>query len=317
VDLLVHLETFIAVAAQQSFSRAAEELGIAQPLLSRRIKNLEAMLGGELFHRAPRQIRLTDFGALLLPYAQDVVDRTGHLRSVAASARSSTVHRLGIPPDCDPASLARLIRGAADRGIPVSLHEAPAAARAAALSEGALALAVIRVPPEAAPLAVPLGLASANAPSAARDDQSLHLDSLRPRRGVAVDESPALLLMPEDDTPVFADRFDRAMATSGLAHQRVLITSSASAAVAEVLAGTGLLLCDGPLARRHGLAWTPLADAELHRGYELAGAPGRDGVPPAGELADRLASLLGAVVGAGGHSEPPGDDARTRLAARA
>ena len=313
----MHLETFIAVAAAQSFSRAAEELGIAQPLLSRRIKNLEAMLGGELFHRAPRQIRLTDFGALLMPYAQDVVDRTDHLRSVAASARSSAVHRLGIPPDCDPASLARLIRGAADRGIAVSLHEAPAAARAAALSEGALALALVRVPSEGAALVIALGLATAGAPAAARGAQALHLDSLRPRRGVDADDPPVLLLMPEDDTPVFTERFDRAMARSGVAHHRVGLTSSTSAAVAEVLAGTAQLLCDGPFARRHGLAWTPLADAELHRGYELAGGPGRDGEPPAGELMERLGSLLAGVVGAEGHPAPPGDDARTRLAARA
>jgi hypothetical protein len=97
----------------------------------------------------------------------------------------------------------------------------------------------------------------------------------------------------------------------------VRITASAGAAVAEVLAGAGLLLCDGPFARRHGLAWTPLADAELRRGYELAGAPGRAGAVAADQLAEWLAPLLGAVVGAGGHPEPPGDDARTRLTARA
>ena len=48
MDLLVHLETFVAVAEERSFSRAAEALGIAQPLLSRRVKSLEDHLGGEL-----------------------------------------------------------------------------------------------------------------------------------------------------------------------------------------------------------------------------------------------------------------------------
>ena len=104
------------MAAERSFSRAAETLGIAQPLLSRRIKNLEATFGGELFHRAPRQIRLTEFGVLLLPHAQDALARTNHLRSVAESARGSSVRVLGVPPDCEPNVLARVIRAAADGG---------------------------------------------------------------------------------------------------------------------------------------------------------------------------------------------------------
>jgi LysR family transcriptional regulator, benzoate and cis,cis-muconate-responsive activator of ben and cat genes len=330
VDLLSHLETFVAVAAQRSFSRAAETLGIAQPLLSRRIKNLEGSLGGELFDRAPRQIRLTEFGALLLPHAQDVLDRTNHLRHVAESARRSTVHLLGVPPDCEPAALSRVLRAAADRGIPVGVHESPARPRAAALSEGVLTLALIRVPADAAPLVVPLGLASAAALSAARGGRSLHLDSLRPRRGAHADEPPALLVMPEDDTPVLTERLERAMATAGLARQRVRITSSSSAAAAEVLAGADLLLCDGPFARRHGLTWTALADVGLHRGYELAGpgvVPGGRGVAP-GRLggpgvvategwADWLAPLLGAAVGAGDRVEPPAEDRGAGLTVRA
>ena len=317
MDLLSHLETFAAVADHLSFSRAAEKLGIAQPLLSRRVKNLESALGGELFHRTSRQIRLSDFGALLLPYAQDVLDRTNHLRSVAESARSSAVRVLGIPPDCEPAALARVIRAATDRGVPVSVHESPARARAAALSEGALALALVRVPADAAPLVVPLGLASATPLLTTGGHRSLHLDSLRPRRGVHVGEPAALLVVPEDDIPAFTDRLHRAMATAGLPQQRVRITSSTSAAAAEVLAGAGLLLCDGPFARRHGLPWAPLAEAGLHRGYELAGAPGRDGAVAVGRLAAWLAPLLGAAVGAVGRGEPPGDDPRARLAVRA
>ncbi|MDQ6851429.1 MAG: LysR family transcriptional regulator [Actinomycetota bacterium] len=317
MDLLSHLETFVAVADQRSFSRAAEKLGIAQPLLSRRVKNLEAALDGELFHRTSRQIRLSDFGALLLPYAQDVLDRTNHLRSVAESARSSTVRVLGIPPGCEPSALARVIRAAADRGIPLSVHEAPAAARAAALSDGVLALALVRVPADDAPLVVALGLASATPPSITGGFRSLHLDSLRPRRGVHVGEPPALLVVPEDDIPVFTDRLHRSMAAAGLAQQRVRTTSSSSAAAAEVLAGAGLLLCDGPFARRHGLSWTPLADGRLHRGYELVGAPRRDGASVAAQLADFLEPLLGAAVGAAGRGEPPGDDPRAHLMVRA
>jgi LysR family transcriptional regulator, benzoate and cis,cis-muconate-responsive activator of ben and cat genes len=317
MDLLAHLETFVAVAEQQSFSRAAETFGIAQPLLSRRIKNLEMTMGGELFRRTPRQVQLTEFGALLLPYAQDVVDRTRHLRSVAESARSATVYVLGVPPDCDPSALARVMRSAVDGGVPLSVHESSAKARATALEDGAVALALVRVPADAAALVVPLGLASAAALTAVRGGRPLHLDSLRPRRGDGVAEPPALLVMPEDDTPSFIERLQQAMAMAGVAQQRVRITASTSAAAAEVLAGASLLLCDGRFARRHGLAWMPLADAGLHRGYELAFAPGRPGGVATAAMANWLAPLLGAAVGGTLRAEPSGDDARARLTARA
>ena len=215
--------------------------------------------------------------------------------------------------------------------MPVSVHESPARARAAALSDGALALALVRVPPDAAPLVVALGLASVAELPDAGGHRSLHLDSLRPRRGAHAGEPAALLVAPEDDIPVFIDRLHRAMATAGLAQQRVRITSSAAAAAAEVLAGAGLLLCDGPFARRHGLAWTALADAGLHRGYELAGAPKKKAEGTARPrrtspwiwLVTRLGAAVGqsVVASRSARSRPsddlPGDDSRFRLTVRA
>ncbi|MGZ4288829.1 MAG: LysR family transcriptional regulator, partial [Solirubrobacteraceae bacterium] len=90
MDLLAHLEAFAAVAERRSFSAAAEQLHIAQPLLSRRIKNLERRLGGELFERSQRRVRITELGQLLLPHAQEVISRTRHLLAVAESAHRTT-----------------------------------------------------------------------------------------------------------------------------------------------------------------------------------------------------------------------------------
>ncbi|GAA0919963.1 hypothetical protein GCM10009557_90760 [Virgisporangium ochraceum] len=67
MDLLAHLAAFVAVADEASFSRAADRLGIAQPLLSRRVRTLEEHFGGPLFDRSPRRVSTTDFGQLLLP----------------------------------------------------------------------------------------------------------------------------------------------------------------------------------------------------------------------------------------------------------
>ena len=303
MDLMVHLETFAAVAEEMSFSRAAEELAIAQPLLSRRIKTLEDHLGGDLFDRTRRQIAMTDFGGLLLPYAQDLLRRAEQLRAVARSARTSAVRALGVPPDCDPPSLARIIRAAADRGVAISVHELPSVPRAAAFADGTLALALLRVPPDTATLAVPLGLAPL-------DTGPVHLDSLRPRRG-ADPAGPPVLVTPEDDLPLFTEPLRRAAARAGLPEERISVRPATSTALAEMLAGDGLLLCTEAFARRHHVAWAPLADASLRRGYDLGRARSR-GMPSV----DWLPPLLGAAVGATPPGRPSGTDDRTRLAAQ-
>jgi len=68
------LRYFVAVAEELNFSRAAERLGMAQPPLSRAIKQFERRLGGELFYRDTRRVVLTDLGAALLEEARYALD---------------------------------------------------------------------------------------------------------------------------------------------------------------------------------------------------------------------------------------------------
>ncbi|MFF5985501.1 LysR family transcriptional regulator [Prauserella flavalba] len=312
MDLLAHLEAYVAVTEEGSFSRAADVLYVAQPVLSRRIKTLEQHLGGELFDRSRRQITSTDLGVQLLPHAKDVLSRVEHLRQVARAALASAAQPVGVPPDCDPATLARVISSGARRGVTISVRELPAEERADALAAGSLTFALLRVPPEAASHRVPLGLAT----SAPLPTRTVHLESLRPRRGAPARQAPPILLTAEDGPGFAAERFDKAAARAGLAEERVRRAASTAAAVAETLAGHAMLLCAEPLARRHELAWTPLADESLHRGYELARTANRD-VPA------WLEPLLVAAVGARAEpAELPADrdverpDVRARLAAR-
>lgn len=77
---LRHLRYFIAVATERSFTRAAERLDVAQPPLSRQIRELEERFGLQLFDRDTRPIALTDAGRLLLDHAQRVLSSEEQLR---------------------------------------------------------------------------------------------------------------------------------------------------------------------------------------------------------------------------------------------
>ena len=77
---LHQLKIFHSVARYLSYSRAGEALSLSQPAVSRRVANLEASLGVELFARRGRQITLTDAGRCLYDYA----DRIFNLAEQAA-----------------------------------------------------------------------------------------------------------------------------------------------------------------------------------------------------------------------------------------
>jgi DNA-binding transcriptional LysR family regulator len=70
---LRQLEHFIAVAEEQSFTKAARRAHIVQPGLSMSIKTLERELGGDLFIRSPNRVTLTSAGKALLPEARRAV----------------------------------------------------------------------------------------------------------------------------------------------------------------------------------------------------------------------------------------------------
>ena len=68
-----HFRYFLAVARQRNFTRAAEQLGIAPPTLSRQIQDMETTLGTRLFIRQQREVSLTEAGAALVQEAEATV----------------------------------------------------------------------------------------------------------------------------------------------------------------------------------------------------------------------------------------------------
>ena len=68
------LRYFLMVAKEQNFTKAAIQLNITQPTLSRQISDLEIELGIPLFNRESRRVTLTEAGFLLKRRALEIID---------------------------------------------------------------------------------------------------------------------------------------------------------------------------------------------------------------------------------------------------
>jgi DNA-binding transcriptional LysR family regulator len=81
---------FLAVARTLNFTQAAEECHVAQPSLSRAIRNLEEELGGDLFRRERSLSHLTELGKLMLPLLTQAYESALSAKTLASSYKSGT-----------------------------------------------------------------------------------------------------------------------------------------------------------------------------------------------------------------------------------
>lgn len=93
---LVQLETFLAVAEERSFSRAAARLHRTQPAVSQAIAKLEGELGEVLFERSSRDGTLTDAGEVLREYAAKLLNLRGEAEGALTELRSLHRGRLNL-----------------------------------------------------------------------------------------------------------------------------------------------------------------------------------------------------------------------------
>jgi len=148
---LRHLRYFIAVAERLNFTEAARRLRVAQPALSRQVRDLEEELGFPLIDRDSRPVRLTEAGAGFLEEAKAILaraeDAVRNARAIARGERGQV--RVGYAPtptiELLPCTLHAFHSEAPD--VKVSLHDLSTVEMVAGLVEGGLDLCLMVKPP--------------------------------------------------------------------------------------------------------------------------------------------------------------------------
>ncbi|WP_158841973.1 LysR family transcriptional regulator [Saccharothrix deserti] len=156
---LTGLRVLREVAAQGSFTGAAERLGYTQSAISRQIAALEAAAGTQLFERTARGVRLAEAGHVLLRHADAVLDRVDAARRDLDNLRGQVAGRLRV--GAFPTAMAALLPQAISRSrqIGVTLREGTTPAQLRRVRAGTLGLAVV---------------------GGVTEDPDLHLDPLPP-----------------------------------------------------------------------------------------------------------------------------------------
>lgn len=148
-ELNLHLlEQFVVLAGTKNFTRAAEELHLSQPALSRAIQKLEDQLGQPLFERKPREITLTDLGALLLERAKEILKLMEDTFSELSEASRRGRVRLGAIPTIAPYFLPGLLASFARKhpDISVIVQEDTTDTLVKRCSHGEIELAILAQP---------------------------------------------------------------------------------------------------------------------------------------------------------------------------
>ena len=140
---LRHLRYFRAIGREEHFGRAATTLRVAQPALTRQIRDLEAELGVELFERLPRGVRLSQAGQVFLADVEQIlaqVDRAADRAKLLGSGHLGTI-RVGLSEiiaQHDFISRGLLHFRESEPGVALDLRSMGSLAQIEALRDGAL-----------------------------------------------------------------------------------------------------------------------------------------------------------------------------------
>jgi len=145
---LRHLRYFVVVAEELNLTRAAAKLFIAQPPLTRAIKQLEGEIGVELFQRKPRGLELTSGGEYFLEQARQVLNKVEttveDTRRIAQHRK--TVFSIGFVPSVFYGQLPLMVRRLRrNKNLEIILHELKTREQVDALKNGKIDIGFGRV----------------------------------------------------------------------------------------------------------------------------------------------------------------------------
>ncbi|NGO40772.1 LysR family transcriptional regulator [Streptomyces sp. YC419] len=293
VELVGACRAFVSVSEHGSFTVGAAAAQMSQSVASRRVAALEERFGEPLFERTSRRAVLTPFGRDMLPTARQLVQAADVLLHEAEAAKRKP-WRLAVPGICSTAGLARLVAEARGHGVTLDLRVTGPTQRTELLHAQQVRAALLAVPPDDARWSVPLGLGGARNPGVKR----VYLETLRVGRASS---GPArrVWIQPEDDVPHIRDPLTRLRDAVGLRPAQLVAAPDLTTAAAEVLCSRDLLLCSPAQAEELDLAWRPVGEITISRGFALAAAG--DGNPQLIEarLGDAVARCLGAGTSGG------------------
>lgn len=269
---LEQLRAFVAVAQLGNFTRAADQLHLAQPSLSRQISTLEQSLGAELLHRARTGSTLTAAGESLLPLARrmlaDAASVRRELDELAGLQRGRV--RLGATPTLCISLVAEVLSAfhAAHPGIELHITESGSRGLLDHLAGGELDLALITTSGAAsaerfsvAPLLVEelVVISSAGAPP------------LTARESIGLGEVAGLPQVAFSSTYDLRATTDAAFAAAGLSPSTVIEGAEMDAVLRFVERGIGVAIVPAMvLIERSGLRSVRLSDPTLTRTISIA-----------------------------------------------
>lgn len=302
MDLIRHLQCFVAVAEELHFGRAAQRLGVAQPPLSQRIQRLERELGVRLFERTSRQVTITKGGTLLLDEARRLL---AHSEALMATARRiqeghSGLLRAALPADITGESVAAILAGFQERegGVELELHELTTADQLARLASHELDVGLIHHPCDVSGLELGPVLRHELGVLLLRDAPQARLETVPlPALG-----GYDLILFPRAHAPAVHDELLTTCARHGYTPTAVRHGQGPSFIRGLLLGGRAVAF--GPRDAHHAgdrdLVWRPLSGAPLAWRHSAAWPKGR------GDAAVR--AFAGTVTDALGRTATAGPD---------
>jgi DNA-binding transcriptional LysR family regulator len=147
---LSELDAFLALASVLHFRKAAEQLFLSQPALSKKIRRLEEKVKGSLFVRTRRKVALTEAGRVLLPQARKLLREAEFTlaRTQAAVEGKAGTLRIGF----GIASVAEILPRTILRfrksypGVELQMRDMSTPSQVAALLEASLDVGILRMP---------------------------------------------------------------------------------------------------------------------------------------------------------------------------